>query len=72
MTCGSRVVAIENENHSYAHVKRIDDLGKEFERELEEFFVNYHRLSGEKYRILALKGPSAGRRCVKQARKGAR
>jgi inorganic pyrophosphatase len=67
-----RVVAIENENHSYAHVKRIDDLGKEFERELEEFFVNYHRLSGEKYRILALKGPSAGRRCVKQARKGAR
>jgi inorganic pyrophosphatase len=67
-----RVVAIENENHSYAHVKRIDDLGKEFERELEEFFVNYHRLSGEKYRILALKGPSGGRRCVKQARKGIR
>jgi inorganic pyrophosphatase len=67
-----RVVAIENGNHSYAHVKRIDDLGKRFERELEEFFVNYHRLSGEQYRILALKGPAAGRRCVKQARKRAR
>jgi inorganic pyrophosphatase len=66
-----RVVAIESANHSYAHVKRIDDLGKEFERELEEFFVNYHRLSDEQYRILALKGPSAGRRCVKQARKHA-
>jgi len=64
-----RVVAIEDQNHSYAHVKRIDDLGKRFERELEEFFVNYHRLSGEQYRILALKGPAAGRRCVKQARK---
>jgi inorganic pyrophosphatase len=67
-----RVVAVEDGNHSYAHVKRIDDLGKRFERELEEFFVNYHRLSGEQYHILALKGPAAARRCVKKARKLAR
>jgi inorganic pyrophosphatase len=67
-----RVVAVEDGNHSYAHVKRVDDLGKPFERELEEFFVNYHRLSGKQYRILALKGPAAGRRCVQQARKRAR
>jgi inorganic pyrophosphatase len=67
-----RVVAVEEGNHSYAHVKRIDDLGKQFERELEEFFVNYHRLSGKDYRILALKGPAAGRHCVKQTRKNAR
>jgi inorganic pyrophosphatase len=66
-----RVVAVENDNHSYAHVKRIDDLGKQFERELEEFFVNYHRLSGKEYRILAVKGPAGGRRCVKQAQKRA-
>jgi inorganic pyrophosphatase len=67
-----RVVAVEEGNHSYAHVKRVDDLGKQFERELEEFFVNYHRLSGKEYRVLALKGPAAARRCVKQARKGKR
>jgi inorganic pyrophosphatase len=67
-----RIVGVENGNHSYAHVKRIDDLGKRFERELEEFFVNYHRLSGMQYRILALKGPPAARRCIKQARKRAR
>lgn len=67
-----RVVAVENANHSYAHVKRIDDLGKRFEHEIEEFFVNYHRLSDEKYRILSLKGPAAARRCIKQARKRAR
>jgi len=53
-------------------VKRIDDLGKRFERELEEFFVNYHRLSGKEYRILALKGPSGALRCLKQARKRSR
>jgi len=64
-----RVVAVESGNHSYAHVKRIDDLGKTFEREIEEFFVNYHRLTGKEYRILALKGPTAARRCVDKSRK---
>ncbi len=67
-----RVVAVENGNHSYAHVKRIDDLGKKFEREIEEFFVNYHHLTGKEYRVLALKGPAAADRCVKRARKKAR
>jgi inorganic pyrophosphatase len=67
-----RVVAVESSNHSYSHVKRIDDLGKRFERELEEFFVNYHCLSGKDYRILALKGPGAARSCVKKARKRVR
>jgi len=65
-------VAVESGNHSYAHVKRIDDLGKSFEREIEKFFVNYHRLIGKEYHILALKGPAAAGRCVAQARKRAR
>jgi hypothetical protein len=30
--------------------------------ELEEFFVNYHALSGEKYRILGAKGPSEAKK----------
>jgi inorganic pyrophosphatase len=64
-----RVVAIESANHSYAHVKHIDDLGKRFERELEEFFVDYHRLGGEEYRIKSVKGPAAGRRAVEKARR---
>jgi hypothetical protein len=33
--------------HSWADIKTIDDLAKEFCLELEEFFVNYHSLSGE-------------------------
>lgn len=58
-----RVVAIEQANHSYARVKHIDDLGKKFVKELEDFFVNYHQLDGKEYRILDVKGPGeAGRR----------
>lgn len=63
-----RIVAVENGNHSYAHIKHIDELGKHFEREIEAFFVNYHGLEGKKYRVLGLKGPSAARRCIEKGR----
>jgi inorganic pyrophosphatase len=64
-----RVIAVENQNHSYARVKHMDDLGERFEKELEEFFVNYHQLSGMTYKILAVKGPAAAWRAVKKARR---
>src|ERR1700685_4163674 len=37
-----RIVAIDKENHSFAHIKHIADLGHTFVKELEDFFVNYH------------------------------
>ena len=67
-----RLVAIEQDNHSYAHIKHIKDLGKEFVEELEEFFVNYHELSGKKYRILDVKGPAEARRRMKDGMRAAR
>jgi inorganic pyrophosphatase len=60
-----RIVAVEKDAHSWADIKTLDDLGKPFCRELEEFFVNYHRLSGEQYRVLGIKGPGQARRLVK-------
>lgn len=64
-----RLVAVDICNHSFNRVKHIDDLGKKFERELEEFFVNYHRLSGKKFRVLGLKGPAHARKVVKLCRR---
>ena len=60
-----RIVAVEQDAHSWEDVKTIDDLGKQFQQELEEFFVNYHELSGKKYRVLAVKGPNQVRKLVK-------
>ena len=60
-----RIVAVQQEAHSWADVKTIDELGKQFCDELEEFFVNYHRLSGKEYRVLGLKGPDQARKLVK-------
>jgi inorganic pyrophosphatase len=64
-----RIIAVERDAHSWADIKTVDDLGKQFERELEEFFVNYHRLSGKQYRILGLKGPKHARKLVKAGKR---
>ena len=64
-----RIVAIEQQNHSRADIKQIRDLGDEFCRELEEFFINYHGLSDEKFRVIAVKGPNAARELIKRGMK---
>lgn len=64
-----RIIAVERDAHSWADIKSVDDLGKQFCRELEEFFVDYHKLSGQKYRVLGLKGPGQARKLVKSGRR---
>jgi inorganic pyrophosphatase len=59
-----RIVAVEQQNHSYAYVRHVDDLGKTFVRELEEFFVNFHDLMGKKYSIIDVRGPAEARRRI--------
>jgi inorganic pyrophosphatase len=63
-----RLVAVEEGNHSYAAIKHIDDLGKRFVRELEEFFVNYHELSGNQFTVLDVRGPGEARRRLQNGR----
>ena len=64
-----RILAVERDAHSFADIKTVDDLGKDFQRELEEFFVNYHKLTGKEYRLLGMKGPDQARKLVKNGRK---
>ncbi len=60
-----RIVAIQEDAHSWEDVKTLDDLGEQFCRELEQFFVNYHQLTGEKYRVLGRKGPGTVSKMIK-------
>ena len=66
-----RLVAVAEANHRYANTKKISDLPKQLLKELEEFFVNYHRLEGKEYRLLGCKGAVEGERLIKKARKAA-
>jgi inorganic pyrophosphatase len=62
-----RIIAVERDAHSWADIKTIEDLGKQFVRELEEFFVDYHKLSAEQYRVLGLKGRAQARKLVESS-----
>lgn len=60
-----RIIAVEQSAHSWADVQNINDLGAEFCQELEQFFVNYHKLSKEQFRVIAVKGRDDARKLVK-------
>ena len=62
-----RVLAIEQSAHSWADVKTVDDLGKKFCQELEEFFVDYHKLSGTQFRALGVKGPNRALKLIRSS-----
>lgn len=64
-----RIIAVEQSAHSWSDIKTMDDLGKKFTQELEEFFVNYHKLSKEHYRVLGVSGPDHARKMVKNGKR---
>src|SRR5882757_4529702 len=66
-----RLLAIADANHMYANVRKLNDLPKQFLRELEDFFVNYHRLEGKQYKLLGCKGIAEAETLIKKAKKAA-
>ena len=66
-----RLLVIAESNHLYADVKRAKDLPDLFLKELEEFFVNFHRLEGKEYRLLGCKEADEASKLIKKARHAA-
>lgn len=63
---------MERGNHAWANVKHIDDMGKQFVKELEDFFVNFYKLKGRKYLVLDVKGPKQALKSIKQGLRAAK
>jgi inorganic pyrophosphatase len=66
-----RLVAIAEANHSFTNIKRLKDLPRHFLKELEVFFVDYHKLEGKTYKLLGCKGTAVAQTLIKQAQKAA-
>jgi len=66
-----RLLAIAEANHSYANVRKPKDLPSQFLHELQDFFVNYHKLEGKQYRLLGCKGVQAAMTLIGDAKKAA-
>jgi len=59
-----RLVAVAETAHVYAKLKRLKDLPRQTLREIEEFFVNYHRLQRKKYKLFGCKGEQTALRLI--------
>lgn len=64
-----RLVAVADMAHVYAKVKGLKDLPRQTLREIQEFFVNYHRLQGKEYKLLGCKGEKTAERLISKARR---
>jgi inorganic pyrophosphatase len=70
-TRNDRLVAVADTAHMYANIKSIKDLPRKSLHEIGEFFVNYHKLQGKKYKLLAVKGEKTALDLIEKARKKA-
>jgi len=66
-----RLLAVAEMNHEYAYIRKLEDLPRQFIHELEEFFVNYHRLEGKQYKLLGCKDTGVAMRMIQKAQRAA-
>ncbi|MDP9039205.1 MAG: inorganic diphosphatase [Acidobacteriota bacterium] len=66
-----RLLAVAETSHMYANIKSLKDIPKKWLNELENFFVNYHRLQGKEYKLLGCEGEAAAMRLIQKAQKAA-
>lgn len=66
-----RLVAIAEANHMYANIRKLKDLPEQFLKELQVFFVNYHRLEGKEYKLLGCHSSQTALLLIKKAQKAA-
>jgi len=66
-----RLVAVAEANHMYANIRRLEDLPLKWLKEVQDFFVNYHKQEGKKYRLLGCKGADAALTLIKKAQRAA-
>jgi inorganic pyrophosphatase len=62
-----RLIVVAIPSHTHADLKRVGDLNSTLLEELEKFFVNYHAVHGEVYRVIGCKGPRKARDLVGEA-----
>jgi inorganic pyrophosphatase len=52
-----RLIAVAAHSRDYSEIQNLDDLNTNMVKEIEQFFVNYNRERGKKFRVLGTRGP---------------
>lgn len=67
-----RLIAVAEQNHSYSDLRHISDMNRTLLEEIGQFFVNYHRAHGSKFKVLAIRGPKPAYRLLNKSLKKTR
>lgn len=62
-----RLIAVAAHSRDYSEVSDLDDLNKNMLKEIEQFFVNYNKERGKRFRVLQMRGPRQALKLVKQS-----
>jgi inorganic pyrophosphatase len=64
-----RLLAVAKHNHTYSDLKDISQINPTLLKELGEFFVNYHKQDGTKFKVIGTKGPGEAMRLLEKSLK---
>ena len=70
-TRNDRLIAAAAASQEYSNIQKVKDLPTGWVDQLQEFFVNYHRMEGKQYRLLGCKGADEAMRLIKEAQRAA-
>ena len=62
-----RLLAVAVQSHRHSDLREVADLNQSLVKELGQFFVNYHRLEGAKFKVLGVKGQREARGLIEKA-----
>jgi inorganic pyrophosphatase len=60
-----RLIAVCAKSHTYSDLRDIKDLNKNFVKELENFFVSFHKLDDIDFKCIGIKGEKTARKLLK-------
>jgi inorganic pyrophosphatase len=68
-TRNDRLIAVAASSKDHSHLKSLKDLNDTTLKEIEQFFVNYNKEKGKKFKILGRKGPEEAMKLLKKSLK---
>ena len=60
-----RLIAVAANSRDYSDVHNLDDLNANMIKEIEQFFVNYNRERGKRFKVLGILGPRQALKLLK-------
>jgi len=64
-----RLVAVAEECPSFDKLESLCELPDEHMKQINDFFINYHRVQGKKFKILNIRGPKQAQKMVDEGAK---